>query len=88
MDKIDPELKKVFDIIMEAVEGSLVIVVGALAKEVDADKLSASLIQQLETVESGKLASPLAIFLANSALGAVERVRLDNKNNSDDSNIH
>lgn len=84
----DDEIKYALAKIIESFEGSLEIIVGAVARSGDAEKLHAALLQQITIAESGKLVSPLAIHLATSALAVVEAVRLENQANDPDQQKH
>lgn len=86
MDKNEPEMKQIIAELIQSFEGSLEIIVGALARTGDAEKLHAALKQQITIAKSGKLVPSLAIRLATSALAAVEAVHLEKQ--ADDPNQH
>jgi hypothetical protein len=88
MNKNDEEIKYALAKLIESFEGALEIIVGAVARTGDADKLHAALERQITIAKSGKLASPLAIDLATSALAVVEAVRLENQANDPDQHKH
>ncbi|MBY0498299.1 MAG: hypothetical protein K2P74_01620 [Nitrosomonas sp.] len=88
MNANEPQIKHIIAELIASFEGSLEIIVGAVARSGDADKLHAALLQQITIAESGKLVSPLAIHLATSALAVVEAVRLENQANDPDQHKH
>lgn len=75
MNKEEPTTKQIIAELIHSFEGSLEILTGAVARSGDAEKFQHALQKQITIAESGKLATPLAIRLATSALVAVEAVR-------------
>lgn len=88
MNKEEPPTNQVIAELIYSFEGALEILAGAVARSGDAEKLQHALQKQISIAESGKLASPLAIHLATSALDAVEAVRLENQVENLDQHKH
>ena|GEM_PF-5292457 len=88
MNSTDEEIKYALSKIMQSFEGALEIIVGAVARTGDADKLHAALQRQITTAKSGRLVPPLSVELATSALAVVEAVRLENQANNPDQKKH
>lgn len=81
MNLNDKETKGFIAELIASFEGALGILSASVARNGDADKLSSALKQQINITEAQDIVPPLAIRLATSALGAVESVRLEKRQN-------
>jgi hypothetical protein len=74
-----PSLDQIIPELVERFGEALALVVSAIARQGDAEKLHAELQSRISAATSTRMASPMAIHLATLALAGIEAVRLENQ---------